>query len=98
MVRGGSDFKVDIMRDYRGEIREYFKESKAFLRNQEEFVTCNAQSSKRIPSLFELDTYASQVCYYTKIDVPKYLKSIISGFMLIIRTNVHILMVYTDDR
>ena len=27
MVRGGSDFKVDIKRDYRGDIREYFKES-----------------------------------------------------------------------
>ena len=88
MVRGGSDFKVDIMRHYRGEIREYFKESKAFLWNPEEFVTCNAQGSKFIPSLFELDTNASQVCYYTQIDVPKYLKSI-SGFMLIIYTYTH---------
>ena len=27
MVIGGSDFKEDIKRDYRGDIREYFEES-----------------------------------------------------------------------
>ena len=33
MVRGGSDFKVDIKRDYRGDIkdfREYFMRLKVF--------------------------------------------------------------------
>ena len=33
MVRGGSDFKVDIKRDYRGDIREYFREFSYGLRN-----------------------------------------------------------------
>ena len=30
MVRGGSDFKVDIKRDYREYFREYFMELKVF--------------------------------------------------------------------
>ena len=30
MVRGGWDFKVSINQDYRGDIREYFSESKDF--------------------------------------------------------------------
>ena len=42
MVRGGSDFKVDIKRNYRGDIREYFREYfmglKVFRYTQEELI------------------------------------------------------------
>ena len=41
MVRGGSDFKVDIKRDYRGDIkdfREYFMRLKVFRWTQEELM------------------------------------------------------------
>ena len=41
MVRGGSDFKVDIKRDYRGDIkdfREYFMGLKVFRWTQEELM------------------------------------------------------------
>ena len=38
MVRGGSDFKVDIKRDYRGYLREYFMELKVFRWTQEEVI------------------------------------------------------------
>ena len=41
MVRGGSDFKVDIKRDYRGDIkdfREYFMGLKVFRLTQEELM------------------------------------------------------------
>ena len=32
------DFKVDIKKDYRGSIRDYFRESKVFRWTQEELV------------------------------------------------------------
>ena len=41
-VRGGSDFNVDIKRDYMGDIREYFREYcmelKVFRLTQEEVI------------------------------------------------------------